>query len=742
MVQTIYSPAVISDIATLRTFKGSVGFQHINVQYYSIIGDNGGGNFYWDSASTAADNGGTIIAPTGLATGRWKRQFSEFFNVRWFGAKGDNSTNDTTAIANAITLASTVSGTVYFPVGTYLTDKITLTETINDGISFLGEGKYGQFGGVGSKIKLRSSGTSLLSIQGLRYRFQNLTLDGYGFPTSGVVEFIPTASEIEFSHVNIQGAGLTGGSNPSNLVIFTGTNEIDNIVFRRCRIAQDLTNFAPRCPNAFKNFNPNAFNIAVENSLVLSADILFHFQQGSIDVRHTQVFEYSTAAWYIETYGQAHVIDDCYTERNGGTVNQSSVFYQQAFNAAAVTAADTPGCTITNTQINDQADILSVGTQSITIKNVRTGGNIDHSPAADQTLTGTVTTNGTTTVVGTSGLFATEAPSGVFLLISNEVRQVTTVTDGYHLVLTTAMQSSGSGLTAKRTYHFRNIRAEQVSFTTVGKGFTGTGYPFYADVKDCNFYGSIPLSNLNPDTCVNRFNATGLDASITIGIKDGLIYAVPTLNGNRTWAIEKWRASPGHRIFVFLDGTENANTLDLGGLVTLRNQPGYLSRAELVFNANAVWELARVDRKSAVVSVSKIIATNNSQQSITTATLTVVTNWNESVDTASNFIPTTGVFTAPKTGYYQIDVAIEFDAALGANKIANVYVRTNGTNYLQTGSVHSYGTGSIQTQTKVSGLVSMTAGDTLEIIAYQDSGGTIPLTNNINTNYLSIFEIP
>lgn len=42
-------------------------------------------------------------------------------NVRNYGAKGDGSTNDTTAINSAITALGTGSGTLYFPPGTYVT---------------------------------------------------------------------------------------------------------------------------------------------------------------------------------------------------------------------------------------------------------------------------------------------------------------------------------------------------------------------------------------------------------------------------------------------------------------------------------------------------------------------------------------------------------------------------------------------------------------------------------------------
>ncbi|MET6998175.1 hypothetical protein [Chitinophaga defluvii] len=74
---------------------------------YYLPGDGGGGEFYWDAASTEDDNQGTIIKRTDNIPGRWKRIFSGPVNVKWFGAKGDanasiTGTDDYAAILKAI----------------------------------------------------------------------------------------------------------------------------------------------------------------------------------------------------------------------------------------------------------------------------------------------------------------------------------------------------------------------------------------------------------------------------------------------------------------------------------------------------------------------------------------------------------------------------------------------------------------------------------------------------------------
>ncbi|MFT4093699.1 MAG: hypothetical protein QM640_08660 [Niabella sp.] len=74
---------------------------YANVLGYYSIGDGGGGEFYWDAASTDNENGGTIFQQTGTTTGRWKRIFSGEFEISWFGAKGDGVTDDTAAFQAA-----------------------------------------------------------------------------------------------------------------------------------------------------------------------------------------------------------------------------------------------------------------------------------------------------------------------------------------------------------------------------------------------------------------------------------------------------------------------------------------------------------------------------------------------------------------------------------------------------------------------------------------------------------------
>lgn len=109
------------------------------------------------------------------------------FNVKDsdYGAVGDGSTDDTTAIANAIIAANAANGTVYFPHGTYRVSAINNSNIAN--VCLEGESKFG------SIIK-RVDGSGTIATRMLRLRaaaagstliVKDLTLDGNRSSYSG-----------------------------------------------------------------------------------------------------------------------------------------------------------------------------------------------------------------------------------------------------------------------------------------------------------------------------------------------------------------------------------------------------------------------------------------------------------------------------------------------------------------------------------------------------------------------------
>ena len=134
----------VANIAALKLISGSSTVTTIvDVAGYYSVGDGGGGRFRWDSASTATDNGGTVIKATAVATGRWLLVNDNSVNVLQFGAKADG-TNDATYFNNA-----TASGVARIVISSthYLTSAITVPSDTT--IEFLSGGSI-DYDGTGN----------------------------------------------------------------------------------------------------------------------------------------------------------------------------------------------------------------------------------------------------------------------------------------------------------------------------------------------------------------------------------------------------------------------------------------------------------------------------------------------------------------------------------------------------------------------------------------------------------------
>lgn len=113
----------------------------------------------------------------------------DFINVKdpAYGAKGDGSTDDTTAITNALSAANTAGGgIVYFPVGTYLTGNQTLQPNVhmlgaglgNTTIKLKNGANTDLFSAQTSSINLSATSASGSSGTLLNFSIRDMTLDG------------------------------------------------------------------------------------------------------------------------------------------------------------------------------------------------------------------------------------------------------------------------------------------------------------------------------------------------------------------------------------------------------------------------------------------------------------------------------------------------------------------------------------------------------------------------------------
>ncbi|WP_321951880.1 hypothetical protein [Paraburkholderia bannensis] len=130
-------------------------------------------------------------------------------------------------------------------------------------------------------------------------------------------------------------------------------------------------------------------------------------------------------------------------------------------------------------------------------------------------------------------------------------------------------------------------------------------------------------------------------------------------------------------------------------------------------------------------------------QSFSTGTQATVTTWTKVFDRlGANFNASTGVFTAPATGYYHVDAALAFAGNTGAIfttsavvVVANGATACNSVFYRQT-------TSNVAQQSIASCTVSLTAGQTLTIQGVQNTGASLALNGTSAQNWVSIFRVP
>src|SRR5580765_82899 len=155
---------------------------------------------------TTSTNSNTTISLSGSAqvaiTGRSVDIDNYWVNVESWGAVGDGSTDDTTAIQNAINSLPVSGGDVYFPQGTY---KITSTLTIGNGSTTAGSTRWGvnlrgaghiraEYFGPNSPVNTStvtlqwggSAGGTILQIAGplMGWGIHNICLDGMNGATT------------------------------------------------------------------------------------------------------------------------------------------------------------------------------------------------------------------------------------------------------------------------------------------------------------------------------------------------------------------------------------------------------------------------------------------------------------------------------------------------------------------------------------------------------------------------------
>lgn len=196
---------------------------------------NRGGIFTYNDTRSAENDGGTVFDG-------WVRQYTFFISVKWFGAKGDGSTNDTLAIQSAIDALVDLDNTVlYFPVGRYIITN-TLNLTIKS-LSIIGE-TYGfrPSGAIKGSTGLIWTGgaSSIFSCNKNLITFSSFYVENLGSATSWL-ELTAGAQNIIFDKLSFN--KVTGFNEFSEAVIVSNGARLGYSQFKTITATQPSEKF-------------------------------------------------------------------------------------------------------------------------------------------------------------------------------------------------------------------------------------------------------------------------------------------------------------------------------------------------------------------------------------------------------------------------------------------------------------------------------------------------------------------
>ena len=255
--------ATIPNVAAFSTLVPVSNLESIILEGYTTPGDGGGGIFYYDpnDTSTPSNDGTVFLGPSGQ---RYKRIYSGPLNVKWFGATGNGSTDDTQAITNTITSASSLSvNVVFFPSGTYVISSYIL---LPSNITLYAK----QYSVTITPLTGSTSKPYLFKVQGST---SNVLFDGIIF--------------------NGNMLGVTSNASLISVTNVTTTNP-ENIVFERC----SFTN----ARGSFVKFN-GALDSGVRYSELYNHGFYYQTSQGSPTLVATAVSPIGTKTVYVSSTG-------------------------------------------------------------------------------------------------------------------------------------------------------------------------------------------------------------------------------------------------------------------------------------------------------------------------------------------------------------------------------------------------------------------------------------------------------
>lgn len=289
--------------------------------------------------------------------------------------------------------------------------------------------------------------------------------------------------------------------------------------------------------------------------------------------------------------------------------------------------------------------------------------------------------------------------------------------------------------------------------------------------------GSIPLSSLQTqaaNTVVgNATGSTATPTAITVTGCNGAAQALQWTNGTGFGCNSTIATSGANANITSISGLSTALSIGQGGTgatsaggaltnlgaaplasptftgipaaptATATTNTTQLATTAMVNSAVTGASLAGAFTTLSASGNDALFYQNANGQSINSGAQTTVTTWTKVSDRVNaNFVASTGVFTAPATGYYQVSAQLVFSSAVGVvGTEYSAVIVANGVS-VATGSFFQESVSTDFVAVPVSAIVSLTSGQTIVLQAFQNSGAARTLSATASFNYLSINRLP
>lgn len=205
----------VASVSAMQALTGLANGDQIITAGRTAAGDGGGAIYYYSSSSAATTNSGAIFTATGMGTGQYLWNNVGDLTVRMFGAVGDGTTDDYTAIMAALNYASTTlfnagyARKVVIGAGVFA---FATTISVPESCQLVGNGP--RINGGNGATQLRYTGSNAQAIT-LNYgaQLRDLYLKSFTYQTSA----------------NTASYGIFLGATGTGMTTASGLSTIDNV---------------------------------------------------------------------------------------------------------------------------------------------------------------------------------------------------------------------------------------------------------------------------------------------------------------------------------------------------------------------------------------------------------------------------------------------------------------------------------------------------------------------------------